>query len=60
MSYYSKFLQLTQIKKLKSDKKSLNDKLEQLKEVVSKPLAILVQVEDKETNTDLVKIVTQA
>jgi len=50
----------TQIKKLKSDRKSLNDKLEQLQEVVSKSPVVSVQVEDKETNTDPIKIVTQA
>lgn len=51
---------LMQIKKLKSDKKSLNDKLEQLQEIVSKSLVVSVRFEDKETNTDPVKIVTQA
>jgi len=49
-----------QIKKIKSDKKFVNDKLEQLQEVVLKSPVVSVQVEDKETNTDLVKIITQA
>lgn len=51
---------LAQIKKLKCDKKSLNDKLEQLQGVVLESPVVLVQVENKRTNTDPVKIVTQA
>ena len=51
---------LTQIKKLKDDKKSLNEKIEQLQEVVSNSLVISVKVEDKKTNIDPVKIITQA
>lgn len=50
---------LTQIKKLKNDKKSLKDKLEQLTQEVSKSLDVTVQVEEKGINTDPVNITTQ-
>jgi len=36
-----------QIKKLKSDKEILNNKLEQFQAVISKSLVVSVQVEDK-------------
>ena len=50
---------LTQIKKLKNDKKSLNDKLEQLQNEVLKSLVVSVQVEDKGINTDPVNITSK-
>ena len=51
---------LTQIKKLKNDKKSLKNKLEELiTKEVSKFLDVTIQGEEKETNTDTVNITTQ-
>ena len=51
---------LSQIKKLKDDKKSLKNKLEEfLTKEVSKLSDVTHQVEDKETNTNLVNITTQ-
>ena len=47
---------LTQIKKLKNDKKSLKDKLEQLTQEVLKSPDVTVEVEDKGTNTDPINI----
>jgi len=50
---------LTQIKKLKTDKKSLKNKLEELITKVSKSSDVTIQVDEKILNTDSVNITTQ-
>jgi hypothetical protein len=48
-----------QIKKLKNDKRSLENKLEQIQKEASKSSGEKIQVEEKGTNTDPVNITTQ-
>jgi len=50
---------LTQIKKLKNNKKSLKDKLEQLTQEVLKSPVVTVKVEDKGTNSNQLNVTTQ-
>jgi hypothetical protein len=48
-----------QIKKLKNDRKSLENKVEQLIKEASKSSNVKIQVEKKRTNTDPVNITTR-